>query len=136
MKNSNRYRMANAAVAFAGDSTEASTEAASEQLKGDPDISADIVVGGWPSGDDAFKAALPGFNKLYPNINVEFQFTDTTSYHQNLATSLAAGSGAPDVAMVEGAYVAQYRNSSALEQPYIFTSSLLKEISSRAPSAW
>lgn len=85
MKNSNRYLalgmsvlmvagMANAAVAFAGDSTEASTEAASEQLKGDPDISADIVVGGWPSGDDAFKAALPGFNKLYPNINVEFQF--------------------------------------------------------------
>ena len=126
MKSSNRYLalgmsvliaagIANAAVAFAADSTEASTEAASEQLKGDPDISADIVVGGWPSGDDAFKAALPGFNKLYPNINVEFQFTDTTSYHQNLATSLAAGSGAPDVAMVEGAYVAQYRNSSALE---------------------
>ena len=45
---------------------------------------------------------------------MEFQFTDTTSHHQSLATSLAAGSGAPDVAMVEGAYIAQYRDSKAL----------------------
>ncbi len=106
--------MLNAGIAMA-ESTEAGTEAAAaEQLTGDPDIKADIVVGGWPSGDDAFKAALEGFNALYPGINVEFQFTDTTSYHQNLATSLAAGSGAPDVGMVEGAYVAQYRNSTAL----------------------
>lgn len=80
----------------------------------DKSMKADIVVGGWPSGDDAFKAAMSGFNAEYPNINVELQFTDTTAHHQNLQTSLAAGSGAPDVAMVEGAYVAQYRNSSAL----------------------
>jgi len=73
-----------------------------------------ITVGGWPSGDDAFKAAEEGFHELYPNIEIEYVFTDTTSHHQNLQTSLAAGSGAPDVAMVEGAYVAQYRNSAAL----------------------
>lgn len=73
-----------------------------------------IEVGGWPSGDDAFKAALDGFNEMYPNIEVEFIFPDTTTHHQNLQTSLAAGSGAPDVAMVEGAYIAQYRNSKAL----------------------
>lgn len=73
-----------------------------------------IEVGGWPSGDDAFKAALDGFNEMYPNIEVEFIFPDTTTHHQNLQTSLAAGSGAPDVAMVEGAYIAQYRNSTAL----------------------
>ncbi len=78
------------------------------------DISAHIEVGGWPSGDDAFKAAMEGFNELYPNIEVELVFTDTTAHHQALQTSLAAGSGAPDVAMVEGAYIAQYRNSTAL----------------------
>ena len=90
------------------------TEAASELVEIDTSISADIVVGGWPSGDDAFEAAMEGFNEKYPNINVELQFTDTTAHHQNLQTALAAGSGAPDVAMVEGAYVAQYRNSTAL----------------------
>ena len=78
------------------------------------DITATITVGGWPSGDDAFKAAEAGFHEMYPNITVEYVFTDTTSHHQNLQTALAAGSGAPDVAMVEGAYVAQYRNSTAL----------------------
>ncbi len=78
------------------------------------DITATITVGGWPSGDDAFKAAEEGFHEMYPNITVEYVFTDTTSHHQNLQTALAAGSGACDVAMVEGAYVAQYRNSEAL----------------------
>ncbi|MBR1707692.1 MAG: extracellular solute-binding protein [Clostridia bacterium] len=78
------------------------------------DIEGYIEVGGWPSGDDAFKAALVGFNEMYPNIEVELVFTDTTAHHQALQTSLAAGSGAPDVAMVEGAYIAQYKNSLAL----------------------
>ena len=77
-------------------------------------ISGYIEVGGWPSGDTAFKAALEGFNEMYPNIEVELVFTDTTSHHQSLQASLAAGSGAPDVAMVEGAYIAQYKNSLAL----------------------
>lgn len=63
-----------------------------------------------------------GFNEQYPDIKVELQFTDTTSHHQALQTALAAGTDAPDVAMVEGAYIAQYRDSSALtnllEEPY------------------
>jgi multiple sugar transport system substrate-binding protein len=102
-------------------STATSTSASSTaQASGDTaaanpaDISGTITVGGWPSGDDGFKAALAGFNEKYPNINVEFNFTDTTSHHQALATALAAGTGAPDVAMVEGAYIAQYRDSTAL----------------------
>lgn len=77
-------------------------------------IKAHITVGGWPSGDDGFEAAMDGFHKKYPNIEVELIFTDTTAHHQALQTSLAAGSGAPDVAMVEGAYIAQYRDSKAL----------------------
>ena len=89
----------------------------------DPEsIKGTITVGGWPSGDDGFEAAMEGFHKVYPNIEVEMQFTDTTAHHQALQTALSAGDGAPDVAMVEGAYVAQYRESSALtnllEEPY------------------
>lgn len=94
-----------------GDSSEAKTSA-------DGKPAGKIVVGGWPSGDEAFEAALEGFNQEYPDIEVEFQFTDTTSHHQALQTALAAGSGAPDVAMVEGAYIAQYRDSSALTNLY------------------
>lgn len=80
----------------------------------DTSISGTIEVGGWPSGDDGFEAAMEGFNEVYPNIEVELVFTDTTAHHQSLQTALAANSGAPDVAMVEGAYIAQYKNSPAL----------------------
>ncbi len=90
------------------DTSTATGETSKEELSGT------ITVGGWPSGDDAFQAALSGFNEAYPKIEVVFDFTDTTAYHQALQTSLAAGSGAPDVAMVEGAYIAQYRDSMAL----------------------
>lgn len=82
------------------------------------DIKATIEVGGWPSGEDGFKAALDGFHEKYPNIEVEFVFTDTTAHHQALQTALSAGSGAPDVSMVEGAYIAQYRDSAALVDLY------------------
>jgi multiple sugar transport system substrate-binding protein len=79
-------------------------------------------LAGWPSADVAFRAALPGFYEKYPNIKVEVEMAETGAYHQALQTSLAAGQGAPDVGMVEGAYIAQYRDSEALinllDSPY------------------
>jgi multiple sugar transport system substrate-binding protein len=78
--------------------------------------------GGWPTPDKTFKAALPGFYAKYPNIKIEIEMADSGAYHQALQTSLAAGQGAPDVGMIEGAYIAQYRDSEALvnllEPPY------------------
>lgn len=86
------------------------------------EVSGKIVVGGWPSGDDAFQAAEAGFLEEYPGVEIEYQFTDTAAYHQALQTALAAGSEAPDVAMVEGAYIGQYVNSpvlvNLLDAPY------------------
>lgn len=119
------------AASSSAESADASSDNAQtesgELVEAGSDVSGDIVVGGWPSGDDAFEAAMAGFNEKYPNINVELQFTDTTAHHQNLQTALAAGSGAPDVAMVEGAYVAQYRNSAALADLNQFGAQNLKD---------
>jgi multiple sugar transport system substrate-binding protein len=81
-----------------------------------------IVVGGWPSADVGFKGALPGFYEAYPNIEVEIEMAETAAYQQALTTALAAGQGAPDVAMINGDYIGQYRDSSAfvnlMEEPY------------------
>jgi multiple sugar transport system substrate-binding protein len=75
-----------------------------------------ITVGGWPSGDEGFKAALAGFKAAYPNIEIEFEFNNgSDTFMQLLQSSLAAGQGAQDVVMVEGGYIAQYRDSPALE---------------------
>jgi multiple sugar transport system substrate-binding protein len=75
-----------------------------------------ITVGGWPAGDAAFKAALAGFYEKYPNIKVEFEFgNDNGTFLTLLQSALAAGQGANDVVMIEGAHIANFRDSPALE---------------------
>lgn len=123
MKNAKRFLAGTLAAATAM----SMMTCAQMTVSADEEISGTIEVGGWPSGDDAFEAAMEGFNEQYPNVEVELVFTDTTAHHQSLQTALAAGSGAPDVAMVEGAYIAQYRNSSALTNLYDFGAEELKD---------
>lgn len=123
MKNAKRFLAGTLAAATAM----SMMTCAQMTVSADEEISGTIEVDGWPSGDDAFEAAMEGFNEQYPNVEVELVFTDTTAHHQSLQTALAAGSGAPDVAMVEGAYIAQYRNSSALTNLYDFGAEDLKD---------
>jgi multiple sugar transport system substrate-binding protein len=58
---------------------------------------------------------MPGFKAKYPNIEVEYEMASWADHHQALQTSLAAGSGARDAEMVETTYIAQYRDSTVLE---------------------
>jgi len=95
----------------AGDS-----KTAAKSLKGD------IVIGGWPSGDKAFEAIIPEFNKKYPDIKIKLEFQKSADHHNKLLTSLAAGSGAPDVTMIEAGYVGKFRDKKGfvnlLDNPY------------------
>jgi len=79
------------------------------------ELSGRIVVGGWPAGDEALQAAEHLFAEQFPNVEVEYQFMATEDFRQALITSLAAGSGAPDVVMIEGAWIGELRESPALE---------------------
>ena len=94
-----------------------SQEASSKAEPASPDSGAKtkIVVGGWPSGDTAFKAIIPEFNKKFPNIEVELNFMKTSDHHQQLSTAIAAGTGAPDVAMLEQAWIGRYKDAGGLE---------------------
>jgi multiple sugar transport system substrate-binding protein len=74
-----------------------------------------IVVAGWPSSDDAFRAAEQLFHAEYPDIEIEYLFTTGYEHRVNLLTALAAGSNAPDVAMVEISWIGEARESTALE---------------------
>lgn len=82
-----------------------------------------IVVSGWPAGDSAFNAIIAKFNEQYPNIEVQLgNFMQSNDYHNELQASIAAGAGAPDVAMVEQAFVGRYKDSAGfenlLDEPY------------------
>lgn len=107
---------------FAGCGGGKSSSGEADSFKDNKDIEAKIVVGGWPAGDEAFKAILPAFNEEYPNIEVELNFMQTADHHQQLSTAIAAGSGAPDVAMLEQAWVGRYKDAGGfenlLEAPY------------------
>lgn len=85
-------------------------------------LKGEIVVGGWPSGDKAFEAIIPEFNKKYPDVKVTLQFQKNADHHNKLLTALAAGTGAPDVAMVEAGYIGKYRDKKGfvnlLDNPY------------------
>lgn len=70
--------------------------------------SGEIVVWGWPAADKAYEAILDGFQAKYPNIHVKIEMMNTEDQHTKLLTSLAAGTGAPDVAMIESAWIGQF----------------------------
>jgi multiple sugar transport system substrate-binding protein len=74
-----------------------------------------ITFGGWPNANFALDAVLPGFYGKYPNIKVEYEMSDFAAHHQALQTALAAGTGARDVEMIDTSYVANYRDSKAIE---------------------
>jgi len=79
------------------------------------ELSGRVVVGGWPAGDEALQSVEHIFTDLFPNVEVDYQFMATEDFRQALITSLAAGSGAPDVVMIEGAWIGELRESPALE---------------------
>jgi multiple sugar transport system substrate-binding protein len=86
-----------------GNSEQESTKSESTKVKTevtnfDPnntDISAEITVWGW---SEQYKNLVdPEFNKVYPNIHVNFVNVSVDSYIQKLQSALATGTDIPDV---------------------------------------
>ena len=73
-----------------------------------PDGPAEIVIWGWPAADVAFEAIMPGFEELYPEIDVTWEMTSSDGVADALTAAIAAGSGAPDISMIEIAYIDQF----------------------------
>ncbi len=95
-----------------------------------------ITVGVYPDLDTAYQALLSRFSAKYPNVEVEIKSLGYADHHNNLVTTLAAGSGAPDVAAVEIGYIAKFVSAGGmvnlLPKPYEATR-FKKDI---APYAW
>ncbi len=74
-----------------------------------------IQVAGWPAADKAFAAIIPDFNKLYPDITVNVTMMQPQDHKHMVATSIAAGSGAPDVVMIEHGDIGHYKDGGGFE---------------------
>lgn len=73
-----------------------------------------ITVGVFPDLDSVVKAALPGFKKLYPNIDVKINSLAYGDHHTALTTALSTGKGASDVVAVDFGYVAKFAEGNGL----------------------
>lgn len=61
-----------------------------------------VTIWGWPSADKAFEAVYPAFQEQYPGIEVTWEMkSGVDETRDSLTAAIAAGSGAPDVSMVE-----------------------------------
>jgi multiple sugar transport system substrate-binding protein len=65
------------------------------------DAQTTITVWGWPAADVAYQSFVADFEAAHPEIKLDIQMMPSADEHDKLLASLAAGAGAPDVAMIE-----------------------------------
>nr|WP_144923580.1 extracellular solute-binding protein [Paenibacillus bovis] len=70
------------------------------------DLEGEIDFWSW---DEMFEDVIVEFNKLYPNIKVNLTVLPMGELHDNLATTIAAGRGAPDAVHVEQGQFPRYQ---------------------------
>lgn len=73
-----------------------------------------ITVGVFPDLDSVVKAALPGFQKKFPSIDVKIVSLAYADHHNALTTALATGSGANDVVAIDFGYIAKFAEGGGL----------------------
>ncbi|MCB0146576.1 MAG: extracellular solute-binding protein, partial [Caldilineaceae bacterium] len=81
-----------------------------------------ITVWGWPAADVAYESFIADFEAANPDIKLDIQMMPTAEEHDKLLASLAAGAGAPDVAMIEINYIDKFVAKGGLvdllQEPY------------------
>lgn len=67
-----------------------------------------ITVWAWKGADDALKAIEPEFNAAYPDIAIDWTEYPPADQYRNALLAISAGSGAPDVLLLENSHLAQF----------------------------
>lgn len=84
----------------------------SNSSNGGADAGKKIELSFWSLGTTNYEELAKEYTKEHPNITIKFQNTsDQTAHHNNLTTALSAGSGAPDIFMLEIAFMERFINN-------------------------
>lgn len=77
--------------------------------KGGTDKKEKVELNFWTLGTAGYDKLVEEWNAAHPDIQVKVQNTgDQTAHHNNLLTALSAGSGAPDIFMLEIAFMEKF----------------------------
>jgi ABC-type glycerol-3-phosphate transport system substrate-binding protein len=73
-----------------------------------------ITIWGWGVAVDGLKLVDEGFRKKYPDIELKYVVRSPTETYRQIQLTISAGSGAPDVSLVEDSHLAQLVKLGAL----------------------
>lgn len=74
-----------------------------------------LTVGAFPFIDQIIKAAIPGWKKLHPDVDIKILSREYIDHHEAMMAQLAADSVQIDVMAVELDYLGQFTESGGLE---------------------
>jgi multiple sugar transport system substrate-binding protein len=74
-----------------------------------------LSVAAFPAVDQILKAALPEFEKKFPQVRVEVVGREFADHHTAMTTAIATGSKLPDVMALESGFLGRFAISGALE---------------------
>lgn len=72
-----------------------------ESSKGDKSSGKDITLNFWTFGATGYEELIKEYEKEHPNVKVKFKTSENADHHDSLFTAMSAGTGAPDIAMIE-----------------------------------
>jgi multiple sugar transport system substrate-binding protein len=67
-----------------------------------------ITISGFPNLTDAIQPIIDKYMEEHPDVKVELEVREFADHHNNLVTTLAAGSGATDVVAIEVGFIAKF----------------------------
>lgn len=99
MKSMKRWFVLSLSVLFALSLAACSDKDASS--KGGSGDKEEITLNFWTFGATGYEELVKEYEKKNPNIKIKVKTSETADHHDALFTALSAGSGAPDIAMLE-----------------------------------
>lgn len=79
-----------------------------EETDGDGKVTLDF----WVFGSAGYEELAEQYMKENPDVKINVNFTEMNDLHNNLFTSISAGSGAPDLTMIEISQIAKFLEAS------------------------
>jgi lactose/L-arabinose transport system substrate-binding protein len=95
-------------------SASASADASPSDIAGDPNLTGDLVIWGWEAAINTLKEVDADFAKAYPNVKFEYVVQPPADTYRNIQLAVSAGSGAPDISVIEDSHLAQFVELGAL----------------------
>jgi lactose/L-arabinose transport system substrate-binding protein len=86
----------------------AQTPSASPAVTPNPDIQGNLTIWGWDAAIAGLQTVDATFQQAFPNIQLEYVPRPPADTYQQLQLAASAGSGGPDISIIEDSHMAQF----------------------------